>query len=93
MRLTCPEQAKEPPEGGSFRRWGAHAGYDFQAQHGTWLHSEAGIEGEMLSKLCDIAMSGDRGIGSRFENFEFHLGKTIAQRNKVCEVAFTRKKA
>lgn len=55
--------------------------------------TQAGIEGEMLSKLCDIAMSGDRGIGSRFENFEFHLGKTIAQGHKVCEVAFKRKKA
>jgi hypothetical protein len=54
--------------------------------------AQAGIEGETLEKLCDIAMSGDRGIGSRFENFEFHLGKTIAQGNRVCEVAFLRKK-
>lgn len=53
--------------------------------------TQAGIEGETLSKLCDIAMSGDRGIGSRFENFEFRLGKTIAQGNRVCEVAFVRK--
>ena len=53
--------------------------------------TQAGIEGEMLSKLCDIAMSGDRGIGSRFEHLEFHLGKTIAQGNRVCEVAFVRK--
>ena len=52
---------------------------------------QAGIEGEMLEKLCDIAMSGDRGIGSRFANLEFRLGKTIAQGNKVCEVAFVRK--
>lgn len=54
--------------------------------------AQAGIEGETLEKLCDIAMSGDRGIGSRFENFEFHLGKTIAQGHRVCEVAFLRKK-
>ena len=53
--------------------------------------TQAGIEGEMLNKLCDIAMSGDRGIGSRFENLEFRLGKTIAQGNRVCEVAFVRK--
>ena len=52
---------------------------------------QAGIEGEMLEKLCDIALSGDRGIGSRFANLEFRLGKTIAQGNKVCEVAFVRK--
>jgi hypothetical protein len=53
---------------------------------------QLGIEGEMLEKLCDIAMSGDRGISSRFEAFEFKLGKTIAQGHKVCEVCFTRKK-
>ncbi|HCM24975.1 MAG: hypothetical protein A2Z99_02390 [Treponema sp. GWB1_62_6] len=53
---------------------------------------QAGIEGEMLEKLCDIAMSGDRGIESRFPEFEFKLGKTIAEGNKVCEVCFTRRK-
>lgn len=51
-----------------------------------------GIEGEMLEKLCDIAMCGDRGIESRFSEFEFELGKTIAQGNPVCEVNFHRKK-
>ena len=53
---------------------------------------QAGIEGEMLAKLCDIAMSGDRGIGSRFPELEFKLGKTIAEGHKVCEVCFCRKK-
>jgi hypothetical protein len=53
---------------------------------------QIGIEGQMLETLCDIAMSGDRGISSRFDEFEFHLGKTIAQGHKVCEVCFTRKK-
>lgn len=53
---------------------------------------QIGIEGEMLETLCDIAMSGDRGISSRFEEFEFTLGKTIAQGHRVCEVCFTRKK-
>ena len=52
---------------------------------------QIGIEAEMLEKLCDIAMSGDRGISSRFEEFEFKLGKTIAQGHPVCEVCFTRK--
>jgi hypothetical protein len=51
---------------------------------------QAGIEGEMLEKLCDIAMSGDRGIESRFPWIGFKLGKTIAQGHKVCEVSFTR---
>ena len=53
---------------------------------------QIGIEGEMLETLCDIAMSGDRGISSCFEAFEFKLGKTIAQGHPVCEVCFTRKK-
>jgi hypothetical protein len=53
---------------------------------------QIGIEGAMLESLCDIAMSGDRGISSRFDDFEFHLGKTIAQGHGVCEVCFTRKK-
>jgi hypothetical protein len=43
-------------------------------------------------KLCDIAMSGDRGIDSRFEDFEFKLGRTIAEGHPVCEVQFLRKK-
>jgi hypothetical protein len=53
---------------------------------------QLGIEGEMLAKLCDIAMSGDRGISSCFDEFEFQLGRTIAQGHPVCEVSFTRKK-
>jgi hypothetical protein len=52
---------------------------------------QMGIDGEMLEKLCDIAMSGDRGIKSRFDTFEFELGRTIAQGHPVCEVSFTRK--
>jgi len=54
---------------------------------------QMGIEGEMLEKLCDIAMSGDRGIKSRFGEFEFVLGRTIAQGHDVCEVRFIRKPA
>lgn len=51
---------------------------------------QAGIEGDLLEKLCDIAMSGDRGIESRFPWIEFKLGKTIAQGHNVCEVRFFR---
>ena len=53
---------------------------------------QIGVDEEMLAILCDIAMSGDRGICSRFDEFEFHLGRTIAQGHPVCEVGFTRKK-
>lgn len=41
--------------------------------------------------LCDIAMDGDRGIASTFPDFEFHLGKTIAKGDDICEVCFTKK--
>jgi hypothetical protein len=51
----------------------------------------AGFEGEFLEKLCDIAMCGDRGIESRFSQFQFELGKTIAQGHNTCEVSFYRK--
>lgn len=51
-----------------------------------------GLEGETLAKVCDIAMCGDRGIESRFDEFEFELGKTLAEGNNICEVSFYRKK-
>lgn len=53
---------------------------------------QLGMGGEMLEKLCDIAMDGDRGIDSRFDEFEFKLGKTIAQGHPFCEVCFKRRK-
>lgn len=53
---------------------------------------QIGVDDDMLVKLCDIAMSGDRGIDSRFEDFEFKLGRTIAEGHPVCEVQFLRKK-
>lgn len=51
-----------------------------------------GAEGEFLEKLCDIAMCGDRGIDSKFDDFEFKLGRTLAEGHNVCEVSFFRKK-
>lgn len=51
-----------------------------------------GFEGEFLEKLCDIAMCGDRGIESKFDDFDFELGKTLAEGHNVCEVSFYRKK-
>lgn len=43
---------------------------------------------EEIAMLCDIAMDGDRGIASTFDKFEFHLGKTIAKGDNICEVCF-----
>lgn len=53
---------------------------------------QIGVDDDMLAKLCDIAMAGDRGITSRFDEFEFELGRTIAQGHPTCEVKFSRKK-
>jgi len=46
---------------------------------------------EDLEKLCDIAMDGDRGILSTFDDFEFDLQSTIAKGDDVCRIAITRK--
>ncbi len=46
---------------------------------------------EKIATLCDIAMDGDRGIASEFPAFEFHLGKTIAKGDDICEVCFRKK--
>ena len=53
---------------------------------------DMGAEAKDLDTLCDIAMCGDRGIGSEFPNFQFELGKTLAQGHNVCQVRFHRKK-
>ncbi len=55
-----------------------------------WM--KQGMSDETIEKLCDIAMDGDRGIGSQLENFQFELGRTIAQGHPVCEIFFNRKK-
>jgi hypothetical protein len=53
-----------------------------------------GATEEEIEELCDIAMDGDRGIASKFENFGFSLGHTIAQGARSCQIRFdTRKKA
>lgn len=43
---------------------------------------------ELIDEMCEIAMDGDRGICSQFKDFNFHLGKTIAKGDSICEVAF-----
>jgi len=47
---------------------------------------------EEIEQLCDIAMDGDRGVAGEFEDFDFSLGKTIAQGNEMCEIRFDKKK-
>lgn len=50
-----------------------------------------GAEDELIAHLCDIAMDGDRGIIDEFPAFRFHLGKTIAKGDGVCQVCFSKK--
>jgi hypothetical protein len=45
-----------------------------------------------ISKLCDIAMEGDRGIISKFDKFTFDLGNTIADGDSTCQVSIKKKK-
>ncbi len=49
-----------------------------------------GIDDEMIVKLCDIAMDGDRGIAAEV-GLVFNLGETIAKGHSVCEVCFKKK--
>jgi hypothetical protein len=39
-----------------------------------------------ISRLCDIAMDGDRGIISKYDKFTFELGDTIASGADTCQV-------
>ncbi|HWQ41791.1 MAG TPA: L-2-amino-thiazoline-4-carboxylic acid hydrolase [Desulfosporosinus sp.] len=56
----------------------------------AWI--KQGFSDEDIAKLCDIAMDGDRGIASNFPDFQFELGKRIAQGDAVCEINFIKKK-
>lgn len=50
-----------------------------------------GATDEQCKELCDIAMDGDRGIVSKYDGFEFELGKTIAKGDDVCEILVLKK--
>jgi hypothetical protein len=45
-----------------------------------------------IADLCDAAMNGDRGIVSKYDQFEFELGDTIAKGCDTCQVTITKKK-
>ena len=49
-----------------------------------------GCSDEQISRLCDYAMCGDRGIGESF-GCELELPKTIARGDDVCCIRFVRK--
>lgn len=48
-----------------------------------------GCTDEEISRLCDIAMDGDRGIAKSY-GCKMELGKTIASGSPICEIRFTR---
>lgn len=49
------------------------------------------ISEEEIALYCDIAMDGDRGIISTYEEFEYELGDTIAQGKPICQLFVTKK--
>ncbi|MCC2879530.1 L-2-amino-thiazoline-4-carboxylic acid hydrolase [Enterocloster sp. OA13] len=54
-----------------------------------WL--KAGVPAKDIPALCDMAMDGDRNIAAVM-GYEFHLGKTIAGGDDICEVCFCKRK-
>ncbi len=48
---------------------------------------DLGFDDATCEKLCDMAMDGDRNIAKAM-GFEFHLGDTIANGCKSCQIAF-----
>ena len=52
---------------------------------------DLGFDDAMCSKLCDIAMDGDRNIAKAM-GFDFELGDTIADGCPTCQVKFMKKK-
>ena len=51
-----------------------------------------GATQEEIEHLCDIAMDGDRGVAAQFPDFEFSLGKTIAEGEHICQIRFDKRK-
>lgn len=49
-----------------------------------WLKQTNDVK--YIEKLCDIAMEGDRGIVSTFENFKMELHETIASGGNFCRI-------
>lgn len=46
---------------------------------------------DAIDTYCDIAMEGDRGIVSTYDNFEYELQKTIASGDDHCRLVITKK--
>ena len=70
---------------------GEHLDIDFHYCPLVEAWKKLGIPEEEMPALCDMAMDGDRGIISTYDNFEFALGKTIAKGDDVCEIRINKK--
>ena len=69
---------------------GYHLDFHYCPLVNAW--EKLGASPEDIEALCDIAMEGDRGVADQFPDFEFSLGKTIAQGHQVCQIRFDKKK-
>lgn len=47
---------------------------------------------DLINHMCDIAMDGDRGIVSTYDEFEFELGDTIAKGCPTCQLTIRKKR-
>lgn len=67
-----------------------HLGIDYHYCPLVSAWQKLGCTDEEISRLCDIAMDGDRGIADSM-NYTFDLQTSIAKGDPVCSVRFTRK--
>lgn len=65
-----------------------HLSYDFCPLLKAW--QDLGYDDATCSKLCDMAMDGDRNIAKGL-GMNFHLGDTIANSCATCEIDFCNK--
>ena len=68
---------------------GYHLDFHYCPLVSAW--KKLGASPEEIGQLCDIAMEGDRGMADQFPDFEFRLGKTIAQGHEVCQIRFDKR--
>jgi len=68
---------------------GYHLDFHYCPLVAAW--EKLGASQEEIEQLCDIAMDGDRGVAEQFPDFEFSLGKTIAEGESVCQIRFDKR--
>jgi len=57
-----PTEPQQIPDGGDFRRWGGHVGYDHRMEGNWWLHGEAGhAGGRSFDRFTALGLGGAGG--------------------------------